>query len=165
MSNAVTSLKERAKHPETVKVARYSAVSVISVGVTTITQFVSLLILGGHPVISTLIAAVCGAIPSYYLNRAWVWGKSGRSHMRKEVIPFWIMAAVGFFVASGASAAAHRITEGMSPTLQSVITTTALVFAYGGLWLGKFILFNRVLFVKHPEDLDPVLDGRSGIPT
>ncbi len=165
MSNAVTSLVDRAKKPETVKVARYSIVSVISLVVTVITNFIALQILGGHPMYSTLIAAVAGAIPSYYLNRAWVWGKTGKSHMRKEVIPFWVMAAIGLFFGMGSTSVAHALTEDMSPLWQSILTTTALVASYGGLWLGKFVLFNKVLFVHHPKDLDPVLDGRSGIPT
>ena len=32
-------------------------------------------------------------------------------------------------------------------------------------WIGKFIFFNKVLFRTHPDDLEPALDGRTGLPT
>ena len=37
----------------------------------------------------------------------------------------------------------------------------------GVLWVGKFVIFNQILFKAHPETLDdePALDGRTGIPT
>jgi uncharacterized membrane protein len=40
----------------------------------------------------------------------------------------------------------------------------AVLSAYGILWIGKFIIFNKILFVHHPEDLEPALDGRTGLP-
>ena len=27
------------------------------------------------------------------------------------------------------------------------------------------VIFNKILFVHHPDDLEPVLDGRTGLPT
>ena len=35
------------------------------------------------------------AIPSYYLNRYWAWGKQGSRHLLKEVAPFWALTFVG----------------------------------------------------------------------
>ena len=43
----------------------------------------------------------------------------------------------------------------------------AALGAFGVLWVGKFIVFNEVLFKHHHEVLEdaPALDGATGIPT
>ena len=39
-------------------------------------------------------------MPAYYLNRAWVWGKRGKSHLTKEVVPFWAFAFSGLVLST-----------------------------------------------------------------
>src|ERR1039458_10652131 len=68
------------------RIARFVSVSVASTAVsfTVISLFYGLKIIRGE-VDATLFGNLVGAIPSYSLNRRWVWRKSGRSHLRKEV--------------------------------------------------------------------------------
>ena len=55
-----------------------------------------------------VFANAVATFPSYWLNRNWAWGKSGRSHLMKEVVPFWVMSAFGIaFSIVGASVARH----------------------------------------------------------
>ena len=70
------------------KVLRYTMVSVISA----MTSLVILTIVFGvlrlwGEVVSTLFANLMAGIPSYYLNRRWVWGKGGRSHIWERNCP------------------------------------------------------------------------------
>jgi hypothetical protein len=37
--------------------------------------------------------------------------------------------------------------------------------AFGSLWVGKFVIFNKVLFAHREAELEPALDGRTGVPT
>src|ERR1700730_2905309 len=81
--------------PEGRKVVRYAVVSVISL-------IVSLIVLGVcHGLInwsafwSNIAATAVATVPSYELNRKWAWGKSGKSHLWKEVVPFWVLAFIG----------------------------------------------------------------------
>ena len=37
--------------------------------------------------------------------------------------------------------------------------------AFGVLWVAKFVILNKVLFVHRPEQLPEALDGRTGLPT
>src|SRR5271154_3838502 len=85
------------------KIFRYSMVSVISTAVSFSTLFIvfGVLRLWGE-VPSAIFANGVATIPSYWLNRNWAWGKSGRSHLMKEVVPFWALAAIGIgFAARG----------------------------------------------------------------
>lgn len=169
MSSTPPGLRSRAASVATdnLKIIKYSAVSVVSIVVTFIVQFACLHLFELKAGWSAVCASTCGAVPSYYLNRTWVWGKSGRSHLTKEVIPFWIMFFIGLVFSIGASSLADVISKnaGWSMGFRNVFIPAASIFAYAVLWMLKYVLFNKILFASHPEDLDPALDGRSGLPT
>src|SRR5579863_783197 len=91
------------------KIFRYTMTSVIT---TCVSLFVLGMVFGVFKlwteVPSTIFANVIAAFPSYWLNRRWAWGKSGRSHLVKEVLPFWFMAAASIaFSIVGASLAGY----------------------------------------------------------
>src|ERR1700721_1584245 len=78
------------------KLIRFTSGSVVSTAVSAvvISLVYGLKIIKGE-VDATLFGNLVAAIPSYQLNRQWTWGKSGRSHLRKEVLPFACMTALG----------------------------------------------------------------------
>ena len=49
---------------------------------------------------SNVIATAIATVPSYYLNRTWAWGKTGKSHLMREVVPFWVIAAVSIVLST-----------------------------------------------------------------
>ena len=99
-----------------------------------------------------LLATAITTVPSYYLNRAWAWGKTGKSHLTKEIIPFWAVAAVSALISTlvvhEADQAALHVTH--SHTMLTLVVEGANFTTYGLLWISKFVLFNKVLF-KHPH--------------
>ena len=73
------------------KLVRYATVSVIATAV-------SLTVLGvlvGTSVVSAgwanVIATAVGTVPSFELNRRWVWHANGRRSMRAEIVPFAVL--------------------------------------------------------------------------
>ena len=155
----------RSRTPGGRKMVRYSLVSVISVIVSQIVLFAAQSFWSART--SNIVAVSVSAVPSYYLNRSWVWGKGGRSHLLKEVVPFWAMAFIGLVASTWAAgyANAHADSITSSHLFKTVIVMAANVGAFGVLWVGKFIIMNKVLFAHHPEDLPEALDGRTGLPT
>ena len=61
---------------------------------------------------ATVLANCIATIPAYNLNRRWTWGKSGRSHLMKEVVPFWAMSALGIVGSFLFSLVAKPIVDG-----------------------------------------------------
>src|ERR1700737_2443671 len=59
--------------------------------------------------VANLVAVCISAVPSYYLNRAWVWGKRGSSSIAREVLPFWIMTLAGLALSTVLAYVADRI--------------------------------------------------------
>lgn len=163
------SVIERARTPGGQKAIRYTLVSVIAVCVSQVSLFVLFGVLDWTARSATIAANVIGGIPSYYLNRRWAWGKSGRSHLMREVVPFWALAFIGLAFSTWAAdyAEDHAASITDARLGQAVIIMGAALAAFGILWVGKFILFNKVIFVHRADELaeDPALDGRTGLPT
>ena len=124
-------------------------------------------VVGWGPALANIFAVGVSAIPSYYLNRAWAWGKRGRSHLLKEVIPFWALAFLGWLLSTLAVALVESHVHGLHRAFRSILLQLTNIGAFGVLWVAKFIIFNELMFKHHPEVLEdePALDGRSGIPT
>lgn len=144
------------------KIFRYSMVSVISTAV----SFVVLALVYGvlrlwTEVPSAIFANSVATFPSYWLNRQWAWGKSGRSHLVKEVIPFWAMSAIGIaFSIVGASVARKvGLTYHLDHLTQTIIVLIANVLSFGIFWILKLLLFNRIFHVSEFEEVEEHLDA------
>lgn len=167
MNTLAAAVRARIESPEHRKFIKYALASVISVIVTQIVLIICYAAIKLSGEWSAFIASSIAAVPSYFLNRNWVWRKSGKSHMRKEVLPFWIMVFIGLgfsaLIGYYADSAGQNATD--SHFLRTLIVTGSNIGGFAILWVLKFIIFNKILFAHNPEDLDPVLDGRSGLPT
>ena len=155
----LTELRDRARTPGAQKALRYSMVSAISVAVQQVTLFFLYAGLHWTARSGAITAAVMGGIPSYYLNRRWTWGKKGRSHLLKEVLPFWIIAAVGLVFSTWAAVFGASVGKDLTDSrfLQGAVVNFSALAAFGILWVGKFIFFNKVLFAPKDEDLRAAL--------
>jgi putative flippase GtrA len=133
------------------KLWRYAAVSVVS----TVTTLVLLYIFfrGFHLRVfwANVLATAIATVPSFYLNRNWAWGKSGRSHVTREIIPFWVIAFIGLVLSTWAVDAGDRLAHHLNAghTVETLMVLGANFATYAVIWVGKFILFNKVLFVDH----------------
>ncbi len=146
---------------------RYTLVSVISVIVSLMVLFVTLYFFHWSARTANIVAVGVSAIPSYYLNRAWAWGKTGKSHLLKEVAPFWAMAFLGLLVSTWAAVFtktnAHYITDSrLGVTLLVMLSNIA---SFGVLWFGKFVVLNKVLFAHRPSPAPAAADDRTGLQT
>lgn len=153
------------RSPMGYKAIRYSAVSVIclviSLAVLSLTYGVLRL---ASAVDCTIIATAVSTVPSYTLNRRWVWRREGRSHMWKEVVPFWTLAAASFAFSLYAVALADGIAgrAHLSHLWRSILVDVAQLAAYGILWVGKFVILNRLLFADGRGGAGRDGDGRDG---
>ena len=127
---------------------RYSLTSVVSVAVSETVLLVAFGLLHWPARTSNVVACAVGAVPSYHLNRTWAWGRRGRSRLWHEIVPFWALAFLGLAVSTWAtdlaSMMAHRAAAShLGATLAVMFAAFA---AFGVLWVGKFVVFNRLLF-------------------
>jgi putative flippase GtrA len=147
--------------PDGKKMFRYLMVSIISA----VMSFTLLGIVFGvlrwwSEVPSTLFANAVVMVPNYYLNRYWVWGKTGRSHWRREVLPFWVITFAGVALSIVAAGWAHHIstTNHLSQLAATALLLAVILVAFGVLWVLKFVIFNRLFHVAPVAIAEPVPD-------
>ena len=121
----------------------YSLVSVIAVVTSQVVLIICHAGLGLTAVWSNVIAVAAGTVPSYSLNRSWVWGKKGNSHLWKEVVPFWALSFLGLVFSTVTVAIVENYND------STLVIAGANLAAFGVLWVGKFLLLHYVLFKDH----------------
>jgi putative flippase GtrA len=144
------------------KIIRFTTVS----GISTIVSFVTISIVYGFKLIpgviwATIFGNVVATFPAYQLNRKWTWGKSGRSHIRKEILPFWLMSGLGIaFSILGATVARHIIhTHNFPHIVNTALVAFANVASFAIFWVLKLKTFNRIFHVDELEEMDEHLSS------
>ena len=142
-------IADRLRGPDGQKLWRYSVASMVAVVVSEICLVIFNGVVGMSAVVASSLATSLAAIPNYYLNRKWAWGKHGRSHLLKEVIPFWALAFAGWALSTYSVYLMEHYAkrQQFSHALTTVLVAIVYVAAFGLLWIGKFIIFNKLMFV------------------
>jgi putative flippase GtrA len=126
---------------------RYVMVSVVNVLVGG-----GLLVILQHwlrPTYANICGVAISAVPAYYMNRAWVWGKRGKSHWKKEVLPFWV------FTGSGLVLSTLAISYADEHTTNKFVILFVQLFAFGVLWVIRFFVLDKLFHVEVFEDDTP----------
>jgi putative flippase GtrA len=130
------------------KLMRYATVSVISTGV-------SMCVLGGLVATATLaagwanvVATAVGTVPSFELNRRWVWRRTGHRSPLAEIGPFCTLSFAGLALSTLAVslAAAWATHARLSTGGRTIAAEAANVAAFGSLWVVQFVVLDRLLF-------------------
>lgn len=132
------------------RLVRYSAVSVIATTTSLVMLGVLVGLVGTSAVAANIIATAVGTIPSFELNRRWVWRATNRSLMG-QVVPFCILSFSGLALSTVAVGIASAQTASWTHWAHVVAVLVANVAAYGSLWVVQYVLADRVLFVDREE--------------
>jgi putative flippase GtrA len=134
------------------KLFRYAVASGVNVLVGEGTLAVMFGIVGWTARSAAVLAAVVAAFPAYVLARRWVWGRSGRSHLLKEVLPFWTLALLGLVITTVAADVGERV--GADASSRLVQTGVVMAFVLGAaavFWVIRFLLLNHILFADRGD--------------
>jgi len=127
---------------------RYGTVSIVAT-VTSMTVLGVLVTATTMPAgVANVLATAVGTVPSFELNRRWVWRKTGKRSLRGEVGPFWILSFAGLALSTltVSLAAAWAANAGVDGTTRTLVIEGANVAAFGLLWIAQFVILDRVLF-------------------
>jgi putative flippase GtrA len=143
------------------KFIRYSLVSAVAVIISQVVILLCTWVFGLSGILANTIGAVVATPASYELNRKWAWRKGGKSHLWREVVPFWALTIIGWLASTGTVEIADSLckSHGVTGLGRAVAIMGASLFAYGVVWIGKFFLFNRLIFVSGNSGAD---EGTAG---
>jgi putative flippase GtrA len=127
------------------KLLRYSAVSVVGVVITQVLLIVLHGILSLSAVGANVIAVTLTTGPVFLLNKRWVWGKGGRSHWRREVLPFWGFTLLGLAMSTLLVWGAQHYSDA------TVIVMLANIAGFGIVWVAKFYFLDSLIFADADE--------------
>lgn len=148
------------------KAIRYTLGSGIAFGISQavfLTSFAILHLFGSRN--SSILATLAGAVPSYFMNRHWAWQKRSRSHLSKEVIPYFVMAIVSlvFSTWSADFASSHRSWVGSSHLVQVGSVDAAYIASFVILWFAKYKFMDKVLFASSHQPISQAGAREAGV--
>ncbi len=151
-SGLIDSAVQWAKSKHGQRLLKYAASSVISTITTLILIFITYDFLRLWSAgICSMFSSACNILPSYYLNRRWAWGKSGKSHLWKEIVPFWVIALIGLALATLSGQLAEHFSKQITSSrdVATLFVAGANFASYGILWSARYMLLNKLLFHEH----------------
>ncbi len=122
------------------RVFKYAGVSVVGVLVTQVLLVICYQLIGLTPAWSNFAAVSGASIPAYLLNRRWVWKKSGRHSMHREVLPFWGISLLGLVISTIAVGWVSRYWDS-----QLAVSGTNIA-SFGSLWIAKYLFLDAIMF-------------------
>ena len=153
---------------------RYVATSGFGVVSTQILLFLFLHVFDWKPLAANFVAVTLISVPAFMLNKYWVWGKRGRAHMRREVLPFWIFTIAGWALSSVAVVLVANATK--NPDVESLkegnkyAVQAANIAGFGILWVLKYLFLDKIMFgpdhhTPYDEDIEIEEAALDAVPT
>ena len=140
---------------------RYMATSGIGVALTQLLLGLFLHVFHWRSGVSNVVAVSLVSVPAFLLNKYWVWGKRGRAHMRREVLPFWLFTIAGLALYTLAVVLVANATKDPTvPGLENgnkIAVQLANIAGFGVLWVIKYLFLDKIMFGAHhhtPYDED-----------
>ena len=118
--------------------------------VATVCSQTTFLLLYGPLRTSTTVASVAawfaGAIPNYWMNRSWTWGRRGRPSVRRELAPYAAIVLGTLLLAVLATGTADHVLDGtsVSHAARTLIVTGTYFLVYAVMFVFRFLLFDRL---------------------
>jgi len=139
---------------------RYGAVSLISTATSMIVLGVLVATRTITPGWANVAATAVGTIPSFELNRRWVWGRTDERRLLAQAGPFCALSFAGLALSTLTVSLAGRWAThaAMTGTTRTAVVELASVAAFGTLWVAQFLILDRVLFGRSSRrraSLDP----------
>lgn len=127
---------------------RYGAVSIVATTTSLVVLGVLVTTRTLSPGWANVAATAVGTVPSFELNRRWVWHRHGTASTKREVIPFVALSTAGMVISTLAVTIAGRWVDqaGIAGAGRTLVLQGTNVAAFGTLWLAQFVILDQVLF-------------------
>jgi putative flippase GtrA len=127
---------------------RYGTVSAISTTVSLSVLGLLIITRTLSPGWANVAATAVGTVPSFELNRRWVWRRTGQRSLLAEVGPFCALSFAGLALSTLTVVLVGRwaADAGLSTGLRALLAQAANVAAFGSLWVAQFLILDRTVF-------------------
>ena len=122
---------------------------VVSIGTTILSTTILIVLAVGMGVragAANFIAVTAGIVPSYLGNRYWVWRRSGKASVSREVAPFWALSIAGLLLSTFIVDWVGAVTAQWTSLERSIALPAANLAVFGALWVVQFVVLDRYIF-------------------
>lgn len=141
------------------KVLRYSGASIVSVAAGLLVLGINIDVFHLSPTVANVVAIAVCIVPSFELNRRWVWRLHGRSDAG-QFVPFCLLSVAGLVLSTLAVGYTGDHSARLANPWHTVVVDGANLGAYAVLWVIRYFILDRV-FVDRAGTLQ--VDGE--VPT
>jgi putative flippase GtrA len=128
------------------RLIRYGSVSAISTATSLTILGVLVGVLSFPAIWANVIATAIATVPSFELNRRWVWAQTGQRSLLRQAAPYFLLSFAGLIISTFAVHLASDATSDTTRLFRTAAVEMANVAAYGTLWIIQFVLCDRILF-------------------
>lgn len=101
-------------------------------------------VMGVEPVLANLLSTTLNTVLVFIANRRYVWNVDGNISLRREVVPFALLALAGLALSTVfVWVTAETIGEGLW-------VNAANLAAFGIVWLARFFIIDRWIYAATP---------------
>ena len=128
------------------KLATYVGGSAVAAACSELTLLLLYGALGVSPAAASVVAWFAGAVPNYWLNRSWTWGRRGRPDLRRELLPYAVVIALTLLLAVLATRAVDLwLRSAGTPEATRVMLVGVTFFGvYVAVFALRFLLLDRL---------------------
>jgi len=131
---------------------RYTGVSAVATATSLVVLFLLVGVAGLPATWSNVAATAVGTVPSFELNRRWVWQRRGRRSLLGQIVPFTTLSFTGLLLSTWAVGVVSGRTSGWGHWAHTLAVEFANVAAYGSLWVVQYLVLDRLLFRNGDRD-------------
>jgi putative flippase GtrA len=126
---------------------RYAATSAVATGASATTFAVAYRLLHLGPLAASVAAFVSGAVVNFVGNRFWTWSLRQRQGLGRDGISYAVLAVTTALGAAGVTTLADRYSAQLADNERVIVVEAAYFATYAAMFLVKFVLLDRVIFV------------------
>jgi putative flippase GtrA len=128
------------------KLGRYLGGSVVATVCSQLTFVLLYGVLGVAAGVTSVVAWFAGAVPNYWLNRAWTWQRTGRPSLRRELLPYAAIILGTLLLAIVTTELVDRLLR--EADVQDATRVVLVTVAFGGVYVVmfgvRFVLLDRL---------------------
>ncbi|WP_158604524.1 GtrA family protein [Nocardioides mangrovicus] len=133
------------------KLLTYAGGSLVATGCSALALALFYGVLHLSPGFSSVLAWLAGAVPNYWLNRAWTWQRRDRPDVRREVVPYVVIVLLTLALSALCTHVADSWlrAHGTSAAARVGLVDVVFVAVFVVMSLLRFVLLDR-LFSRLP---------------
>lgn len=129
-----------------VKLVRFGLNAVIATVCSQATFMLLYGVVGTSTTVASVAAWLAGALPNYWMNRTYTWGRRGRPSFRRELVPYAAIVLGTLLLAVLATGEVHHLLVGrsVSHATRTLLVTGTYFAVYAVMFVFRFFLFDRL---------------------